>query len=102
MYSGMISRWLRRCGLVPVRVPVAVLVPIRMSVVALALALVPVAILATAPAGIVRAQEDDGATLDVVEVRSDTFPRIVVRLNTVPGTRMQATGLAAEQFRVFE
>jgi hypothetical protein len=30
------------------------------------------------PTSATRAQEDDGATLDVVEVRSDTFPRIVV------------------------
>jgi len=55
-----------------------------------------------APASNARAQDDDGGTLDVVEVRSDTFPRITVRLNAVPGTSAQAAGLAAEQFRVFE
>lgn len=78
----MMSRWLRLRRLV--------------------LVLVAAAVLATAPAAAIRAQEDDGATLDVVEVRSDTFPRITVRLNAVPGTSMQAAGLSAEQFRVFE
>ena len=67
----------------------------------LVLVLMPVTLLMAAPADTARAQEDDGATLDVIEVRSDTFPRITVRLNALPATGMQAAGVTADQFRVF-